>query len=120
MKIGDRLPELKFKMKSHSEEQLKSLRFHRVPEAPELFYLKFPLIKGQSGKSLLIAKIIVSTIDGDVKCYLYGQTGELYPAFYNHNSNTDSYIFKVNKWYIEEMMKYGIKEIENEKKLEKK
>lgn len=114
MKIGERIPELKFKMKNHSEERLKSLKFHRVLEAPELFYLKFPLVKGASGKALLTGKIIVSTINGEVKCYLYGQTGELYSAFFNHNNNTDSYMFKVNKWYIEEMKKYGIKEIEDE------
>lgn len=120
MRIGDRLPELNFKMKNHTEERLKSMRFHRTLEAPELFYLKFPLIKGETGKPLLVGKIIVSTINGEVKCYLYGQTGELYPAFFNHNHNTDSYIFKINKWYIDEMKKYGIKEIDNEKRLEEK
>ena len=120
MKIGDRLPELNFKMKTHTEERLKNMKFHRVLETPELFYLKFPLIKGETGKPLLVGKIIVSTINGEVKCYLYGQNGELYPAFFNHSHNTDSYIFKINKWYIDEMKKYGIKEIENEKKLEEK
>lgn len=111
MKIGDRIPELKFKMKNHSEERLKALKFHRVIEAPEMFYTKFPLIKGSSGKPLLTGRIVVSTITGEVRCYLYGQNGELYQAFSDHNPNTDSYIYKVNKMYVEELNKYGIKEI---------
>ena len=112
MKIGDRIPELKFKMKNHSEEKLKALKFHRVLEAPEMFYLKFPLIKGSSGKALLTGRIVVSTLNGEVRCYLYGQNGELYQAFFEHNDNTNSYIYKVNKMYIEELNKYGIKECE--------
>lgn len=112
MKIGDRIPELKFKMRNHTEERLKYLRFHRVLEAPELFYLKFPIIKGDSGKPLLLGKVIVSSINGECKCYLYGQTGELYHAFFNHNTNTDSYIYKINKLYVENLERLGIKEVE--------
>lgn len=115
MKIGDRIPELNFKMKYHSEDRLIHLKFHRVLEAPELFYLKFPLVKGNSGGVILSGKIIVSSLDGSVKCYLYGQNGELYPAFYNHNHNTDSYIYKINKLYIEAIEKFGIKEKKDER-----
>ena len=115
MKLGDRIPELNFKMRNHSEERLKSLKFHRVLESPEMFYIKFPLFRGTSGKPLLTGRIVVSTINGDVRCYLYGQNGELYPAFFSHNDNTDSYIFKVNKAYIEEISKFGIKEITDER-----
>ena len=49
MKIGDRIPELTFKMKNHSEERLKALKFHRVLEAPEMFYLKFPVFRNNKG-----------------------------------------------------------------------
>ena len=117
MELGDRLPELKIKMKSHSEERLKLLKFHRVSEAPELFYMKFPLVKGASGNTILSGKVIVSSIDGEVKCYLYGQTGDLYPAFYNKNHNTDSYIYKINKLFLEKIKEYGIEE-QKEKKYE--
>ena len=92
MKIGDRIPELQFKMYNHSEERLKALKFHRVLESPEMFYMKFPVFKNSLGKALLTGRIVVSTINGDVNCYLYGQTGELYSAFFTHNENTDSYI----------------------------
>ena len=115
MKIGDRVPDLKFKMKNHSEERLKAMKFHRTLEAPELFYYKFPVVKSGSGKTLLTGKIIVSTENGNVNCYLYGQNNELYQAFFTSNPNTDSYIYKINKRYIEELAKLGIKEKTNEK-----
>jgi len=118
MKIGERIPELNFKMKNHSEERLKNLKFHRVSEAPELFYFKFPVVKSTSGKMLLLGKIIVSSINGECKCFLYGQNGELYAAFFNHNHNTDSYIYKINKLYIEQIEKIGVKEIENKDRKE--
>lgn len=108
MQYGDRIPELNFKMLNHSEERLKNLRFHRVLDSPEMFYIKFPV-------DLLTARIVVNTKNGEVNCYLYGQTGELYHAFFTHNTNTDSYIFKINKLYVEELKKFGIKEIENGK-----
>ena len=120
MKIGERIPELQFKMRPHTEERLKALKFHRVQESPQMFYLKFPVVISESGKILLTGRIVVDSANGDVTCYLYGQNGELYPAFFSHNHNTDSYIFKVNKLYIKELEKYGIKEIRrNEKWLEK-
>lgn len=115
MKIGDRIPELNFKMKYHSEDRLIHLKFHRVLEAPELFYCKFPLVRGSTGSIILSGKVIVSSIDGSVKCYLYGQTGDLYPAFYNHNHNADGYIYKINKLYIETIEKFGIKEKKDER-----
>ena len=115
MQYGDRIPELKFKMNNHSEDRLKTLRFHRVLESPEMFYIKFPVVRNTSGKALLTGRIVVSTKNGEVNCYLYGQTGELYQAFFTHNTNTDSYIFKINKLYVEELKKFGIKEIENGK-----
>lgn len=114
MKLGDRIPELKFKMRNHSEEKLKMLKFKRVLETPEMFQIKFPVFKNDSGKPLLVGKIIVSSVNGSVSCYLYNQLGELYPAFFNHNHNTDSYIFKVNTLYIEQLKKFGIKEITDE------
>lgn len=120
MKIGDRIPELQFKMYNHSEDRLKSMKFHRVLETPEMFYIKFPVFKNDSGKALLTGRIVVSTKNGEVNCYLYGQTGELYPAFFAHNHNTDNYIYKINKLYIEELKKFGIKEIENDNKHHKK
>jgi len=118
MKIGDRIPDLKFKMKNYSEEKLKALKFHRVTETPEMFYCKFPIAKGESGKTLLTGRIVVSTLNGEVRCYLYGQNGDFYSAFFKQNANVDSYIYKINKLYIKEMEKYGIKEITNEKELE--
>lgn len=119
MKVGDRIPELTFKMRNHTEERLKFLKFHRVLEAPELFYCKFPVIKGGSGKALLTGKIIVSTLNGECKCFLYGQNGELYAAFFNHNHNTDSYIYKINKLYVEQIEKLGVKEVEKKDRREK-
>lgn len=116
MKMGDRIPELKFKMKNHSEERLKAMKFHRTLEAPELFYYKFPVVKSNSGKILLAGKIIVSSENGNVNCYLYGQNNELYQAFFVHNPNTDSHIFKINKKYVDELAKLGIKEKTDEKK----
>lgn len=113
MKIGERIPELTFKMKNHSEERLKALKFHRVLETPELFYLKFPLFRSERGTILLTGRVVVSTVNGEVRCYLYGQNGEMYAAFYNHNHNVDNHIFKINKLYVEELEKYGIKEIRN-------
>lgn len=110
MQIGDRLPSLKIKMRNHTEDRLKHLKFHRVTEAPEMFYLKFPLIKGSSGNTILTGKVIVNSIDGDVSCYLYGQTGELYPAFYQHEHKQDSYIYKINKLYLDKIKEYGIEE----------
>ena len=112
MKIGDRIPELTFKMKNHSEERLIALKFHRVLDSPEMFYLKFPVFRSESGTILLEGRIVVSAVNGEVRCYLYGQNGDLYPAFYAHNPNVDNYIFKINKLYLEELKKYGIKEIE--------
>ena len=113
MKIGERIPELTFKMKNHSEERLKALKFHRVLEAPEMFYLKFPVFRSERGTVLLTGRIVVSTVNGEVRCYLYGQNGELYSAFFDHNHNVDNYIFKVNKLYVAELEKFGIKEIKN-------
>ena len=111
MKLGERIPELQFKMRNHSEEKLKSMKFHRVIEAPEMFYLKFPVFKNDAGRTLLQGKVVVNTVNGAVNCYLYNQNGDLYPAFFNHSHNTDSYIYKINKIYIEELKKFGIKEI---------
>ena len=114
MKVGDRIPELNIRMRNHTEERLKSLKFHRTMEAAELFYIKFPVIKGSSGKNILTGKIVVNSLNGEVRCYLYGQTGELYPAFFEHNSNVDSYIYKVNKIYLDILKEYGIKEKNDE------
>ena len=116
MNIGERIPELTFKMKNHTEDRLKYLKFHRVIESPEMFYLKFPLVKGSSGNVLLMGRIVVNTKNGDVNCYLYGQNGELYPQFFSHNANTDSYIYKINNLYIKELEKYGIKEIRKDER----
>lgn len=115
MRIGDRIPDLNLKMKNHSEQKLKSMKFHRTLENPELFYIKFPVVRGSSGKALLTGKVVVSTINGEVKSYLYGQIGELYPSFFEKNPNVDSYMFKVNTLYLSIIEKYGIKEIKNEK-----
>lgn len=107
MQYGDRIPELNFKMLNHSEERLKNLRFHRVLDSPEMFYIKFPV-------DLLTARIVVNTKNGEVNCYLYSQTGELYPAFFSHNTNTDNYMWEINKLYTRELEKFGIKEIEHD------
>ena len=118
MKIGERIPELNFKMRPHTEDRLKALKFHRVPESPQMFYIKFPVVSN-NGKALLTGRIVVDSTNGDVNCYLYGQNGELYPAFFTHNHNTDSYIYKINKLYITELEKFGIKEKQDEKKMGK-
>ena len=97
MKIGDRIPDLNLKMKNHSEQKLKSMKFHRTLENTELFYIKFPVVKGSSGKALLTGKVVVSTINGEVKSYLYGQVGELYPSFFDIVYEYDEFIDKISE-----------------------
>lgn len=110
MKLGDRIPSMEFKMKKHNEERLKALKFHRVPEEPTLFYIKFPVVSNKN-TVLLMGKVIVDSETGRVTCHLYDKSGNYYQAFYNQNANTDSYILKINNIYVSKLKGLGIKEI---------
>lgn len=111
MKLGDRIPEMKFRMKNCSEDKLKNLKFHRCQEEPTLFYMKFPVVKN-GDRVLLMGKVIVDMNTGAANCFLLDQYGEYYPAFFNHNSNTDQYVLKINNIYVSKIKEYGIKEVE--------
>lgn len=110
MKLGDRIPSIEFKMKKHTEERLKALKFHRMAEDAKLFYIKFPVVSNKN-TVLLSGKVIVNSENGNVVCHLYDKSGNLYPAFYNKNANTDSYILKINNIYISKLKAFGIKEV---------
>ncbi len=113
MKAGDRIPLMEFKMKKHQEDRLKALKFHRLAEDGSLFHIKFPVVKNKTS-ILLMGEAIVNSLNGAVTCHLYDKSGNFYPAFYNQNANTDSYVLKINNIYVSRLKEYGIKEVEKD------